>query len=91
MHSIRVTDYTGDLDTLREVILIGPFPDAAERDAELTRLSTLPGVDGNYDFEGSGLDPAAADRSATAAKVARAGNEGQLSNVLCGFGPDYDL
>lgn len=71
-NTIRFTDYTGDFETLAEVNVIGPFATAAERDAELARLTTLPGVDGSVTFEASSLDPAGADRHMSAAASAAA-------------------
>ena len=81
--SIRVTDYTGDLDTLRQIDLIGPYATTAERDAAITRLYALPGVQGSFDFEASQLDPAlGADTVATPAAAAAATDWETLAAAL---------
>jgi hypothetical protein len=69
-HSIRAIDYTGDLETLRDVYLLGPFPSAGERDGEIQRLYQLPGMRGSYDFEASELDPASGAHAAVTATAA---------------------
>jgi hypothetical protein len=39
---IRVENFMGDTDDHAELLLLGPFPTAADRLAEWRRLSTLP-------------------------------------------------
>ena len=56
--SIHVVDYVGDLDSLNEINLIGPFDTVQERDAMIDRLSALPDMRGDYEFHPSTLDPA---------------------------------
>lgn len=81
--SIRVTDYTGDLETLRDVYLIGPFATPGARDSEISRLYQLPGVYGAFDFAASGLDPASgADAVITADAAAAIRNADDLADAL---------
>lgn len=75
METIRVHSYVGDLDDADEVIVIGPYADAAERDAELARLQGIRGLN-RGDFTFSDCDIPVGLRSVTsadAAKVAQLG------------------
>lgn len=55
MLTIRVTPYWGDLGTLKEVLIIGPYNTAAEREVACDRLNRLGFKDGDATFELSGL------------------------------------
>lgn len=48
--TVRVTNYGGDEDDLRAVLIIGPYPSAGARDADMLRFNALPGVYGNASF-----------------------------------------
>lgn len=48
---IRVISYLGDYDDYFDCEVIAPFGSEAERDAELRRLSRLPGMYGRLEFE----------------------------------------
>lgn len=70
MHSIRVINYWGDLDDLHDLIAIGPYPTAHDRNIDMARIASLPHVDGSAQLEPSTLDPAEADYRATPEEVA---------------------
>lgn len=77
-HTIRMTDYAGDLDSLHAVNLAGPYPSSDERDAEMCRLGEIIAADpenrGLYQFEASELSIEGADTSASATQLAAAQN-----------------
>jgi hypothetical protein len=54
--SIRVTDFTGDMETLGSLNLIGPYASAPAREADLNRLNAIDELRGLYDFEACSLD-----------------------------------
>src|SRR4051794_41109875 len=70
--SIRVHNFWGDLDSLHDLIVVGPYPDAAARNADLYRLAALPGMHGVAKFEPSTLGTAGVDTHASPVKVAAA-------------------
>jgi len=61
--SIRITDQSGDYDSLSEIHLIGPYMDSEEADEEIERMEAIPGVIRNLGLRtsnlssGSMLDP----------------------------------
>lgn len=56
--SIRVIPYWGDLDTIGDIIIIGPYPTPEARDEDLHRLANLHGSHGSAEFIPSRLDAA---------------------------------
>jgi hypothetical protein len=84
VHTIRVTSYLGDMDDMKEVVVIGPYPDEADRDAAIERLDRLPDVRGNLDLEPSRIPPDAAVYSATAEQAAAADTLDALAAALYG-------
>lgn len=66
--AIRVVDYMGDYDTYYTTQLVGPYPNAAARDADLGRLRRLtlgrPEFHGGYEFLASTMGAANADPEA---------------------------
>ncbi len=85
MHTIRVTSYLGDLDDEREILIIGPYPDADAVNAAIDRLDRLPDVRGNLDLEPSKIPPDAAEFSTSAESVAAATRMEDIADAL--FGP----
>jgi hypothetical protein len=71
-HCIRVTAYWGGYEELDEVYVIGPYPTAADRDADLHRISGLKDMYGSATLTPSKIAPEAADYAATPAQVAGA-------------------
>lgn len=69
---IRMIECRGDEDDYRMVNLIGPYTDEAQRDAELDRLSAMPGVYGDVEFVPFAGDPIDADRVMRAQHAAAA-------------------
>lgn len=89
MHTIRVTDYGGDLDTLREVIIIFGFDTAAERDAEIARLYAISDIGGWYDFEPSTIPGESADTRCHVSRLAGADDHIAVSDAI--YDAIYDL
>lgn len=84
MHTIRVTNYLGDRDDMMEILIIGPYPTEADRDAALDRLAKLPGVRGNFDLEPSQLGVLGADFSSSAEKLDNARDYHDIHRALFG-------
>lgn len=82
MHTIRVVNYLGDYDDMDEMILIGPYATADERNAALLRLEAVPGVRGNLTFHPSVSNPLHADVSASAWQVAEVNNLDELVEAI---------
>ncbi len=85
VHSIRVIDYGGDFDDLDDVVVIGPYETAAERDADLRRLAALPEVYGFLDLQRSRLDPDGADYRCTPFMVREVKTRDELLEELYGL------
>lgn len=82
MHTIRVTSYLGDMDDLREVNIIGPYPNEADRDEAIERLDALPDVRGNLDLEPSQMNPDGVDNRCSAEAVAHAQSMDDIAKAL---------
>lgn len=80
IHSIQVTNFWGDYDSLHDVLVIGPYPTREARDADLERLSRLPDVYGSAGLAPSRLGTEGAYRSATPEEVANVAN---LEDLVC--------
>lgn len=70
--TIRVTNYCGDEDDLRAVLIIGPYPAVEARNADMARFAALPGVYGNAAFGPSRIPatPATSDECVHPDKLA---------------------
>ena len=64
MHTIKVTDYNG-ADTISDVVIIGPYPTAADAQYEIDRFYRLLGHNGQFQFAVSTISPDAADYKAS--------------------------
>lgn len=90
--SIRIIDYNGDLDTMNEVFLVGPYESDDAADAEASRLQELSrDADGDYDFEVTHLrsddmaDPAPFSAAATGTEF-----ESAFTKAFYGFDSAVD-
>ncbi|MER7166808.1 hypothetical protein ABT336_12190 [Micromonospora sp. NPDC000207] len=83
--SIEVTAYWGDIDTLHTLHMIGPYPDEAARDADLTRLRALPGNQGDAKFHPTRKNPDLAEQRCTPDKVAGIKHFNQIVGALYGY------
>lgn len=85
VYTIRIVNYLGDYDDLNLVNIVGPYPTAAARNTDLTRLANLPGVYGSLEFLASQIPvEAATGWRVQPTRVADATDLDTLVDVLCG-------
>jgi hypothetical protein len=85
---IRVISYLGDYDDYFDVEIIAPYASRAERDAEVRRLGSLPGMYGLLEFVPCSLSLRQIERTQFQAEPGDVANAIDFKSFMAGFRHD---
>lgn len=83
-YSLRLTYLGGDLDSQRDIYLVGPYPDAATLNAATSRFWDYRTLGQDWEAQESSLDPATGgyDRVITPAELAAVSTSEELEQLI---------
>jgi hypothetical protein len=88
--SVRVISYMGDYDDYFDVEMIGPYDSVEARDADLPRLSALPGAYGRAEFVPASLSLTELGWTRFDAEPADVARASTFAEFMAGFKHDDD-